>query len=124
VAMKKVLVADDQNEVGRILKFKLAEAGYAVLFARDGKECLEQVHRERPDLLVLDVCMPKLDGNEVAVNLKQDPRFKELPIIFLTGLRSKEEEKSEGVQSGDNIIFGKPFNPVEVVDKIREIIGV
>lgn len=121
--MKKILVADDQPDVIQILRLKLESRGFQVIAARNGDECLKKVREEGPDLLVLDICMPGFDGSEVANKLKQDPKYRKLPIIFLTALRSQEEEQ-EGRAIANHLVFAKPFNPTEIADKIEELLDV
>lgn len=119
--MKKILVVDDDKDLRYLLKTNLGESGYHVITAENGEEGLQKAKEVVPDLILLDIQMPGKDGGEVSAELKKDPKTKNIPIIFLTALRQREEEKKQGLIIGDNIVFAKPFRLQAVLDKIQEI---
>ena len=116
---KTILVADDDKRVTLLLKERLEEEGYRTLTARDGEEALELVHARRPDLVLLDVSMPRLDGDQVYMELKANVATKHIPVLILTGLRSDEEIAA----AHDDDMLAKPVNFEVLFRKIRERIG-
>ena len=116
---KKILVADDDQRITLLMKIKLEEKGYAVMTAQDGEEALEKVRTEKPDLLLLDVNMPKLDGDQVYMTLRAQPETKKLPILMLTGLRTEEEVEAEH----DENMFSKPVKFEKLFARMRQILG-
>ena len=119
---KKILVVDDESEIHQMLAEQLSDTGYETIIASDGDEALRKIQLNRPDLVILDVVMPKMDGPTVCAALKEDPRTKNIPIIFLTGLRPKEDEL-RGVEIGGYPVFAKPFNFEELLGTVREMIN-
>ena len=119
---KKILVVDDEPEVTRILKTRLEAAGYEVMTALTGEECLLQAKKGRPDLVILDILMPGIDGIEAAAQLKQNPLTRGIPIFFLTCLKTKQDEHRSR-KAGEYTIFAKPFDPEELMTKIKETVG-
>lgn len=116
---KHILVADDDDKISFLVQLKLQEKGYSVMTARDGQEVLEMVKAARPDLLILDVCMPKMDGDQVYMTLHSQPQTRNLPILMLTALRS-DEEIEEGHEEN---IFAKPVHFDRLFAKIKQILG-
>ncbi|GAI43054.1 unnamed protein product, partial [marine sediment metagenome] len=82
--MKKILIVDDRSEVVELVKVTLEGEGYQTIDASDGREALEKIGKEKPDLILLDIIMPKMDGFEVLRNLKDDSNTKDIPVIMLT----------------------------------------
>ena len=119
---KKILVVDDEADIHQMLAEQLSDIGYETTVASDGDEALRKVQLTRPDLIILDVVMPGLDGPSVCAALKEDPKTKDIPIIFLTGLRPKEDEL-RGVEIGGYPVFAKPFNFEELLGTVREMIN-
>ena len=109
----KVLIAEDSPTIRRLVATRLAADGYEVLEAADGAEAVEMALRERPDLLVLDKVMPKLDGFEVVRAVREDPRTRSAPIVMLTE-RTNEEDVLGGLDLGVEEYIPKPFNPHEL----------
>ena len=116
---KKILVVDDDPKVIFLMSEFLGGRGYAVISALNGEEALETTRRSKPDLILLDVQMPKLDGDEVYMTLKGDANTKNIPILMLTGLRSEKEI----IENKEENIFAKPVNLEELLKKIKEILG-
>ena len=108
---KKILAVDDERHIVRLVEVNLQRAGYEVVTAYDGREALEKVKTETPDLVVLDVMMPYMDGFEVLKNLKADPVTAEIPVIMLTA-KAQDADVFRGWQSGADCYLTKPFNPM------------
>jgi len=114
----KVLVADDDEHVLDILDMYLKKEGYKVVFARTGKEAVAIIDSERPDLVLLDVMMPEMDGFEVCRKVRRDSR---IPIIMLTA-RDADIDKILGLELGADDYVTKPFNPREVVARVKAVL--
>ena len=119
---KNVLVVDDDPLVVKILKQPLERAGYDVNVARQGLEALQKVKEKRPDLIILDILMPLMDGFKVARFLKFDKRFKDIPIIVLTS-RATEGERKMGEKVGANEYLYKPFRLPHVMDVVNRYLN-
>ena len=119
---KKVLVVDDNRDTVRIIRDALEGAGFSVTSAYDGREALERVHEETPDLMILDLMMPKMSGYEVCNEIRKDPRTKELIILMLTA-RSDIDAKIQGIEGGANDYLVKPVEPREVVSRVRRFLA-
>ena len=117
---KKILVVDDEPHIVRLVEVNLQRAGYDVLTAMDGIEALEQVKANRPDMIVLDVMMPRMDGFTVLKHLKADPETKEIPVIMLTA-KAQDADIFRGWQSGVDSYLTKPFNPMELLTFVKRI---
>ncbi|MCC6445456.1 MAG: response regulator [Armatimonadetes bacterium] len=117
---KKILAVDDEKHIVRLVQVNLQRAGYEVVTANDGKEALEKVESERPDLVVLDVMMPYMDGFEVLRNLRSNPSTRELPVIMLTA-KAQDADVFKGWQSGVDCYLTKPFNPMELLSFVKRI---
>lgn len=114
---KRVLVVDDDPLVVKVLKDPLERAGYDVDTAYHGLEALKQVKERRPDLIILDILMPLLDGFKVARFLKFDQKYKDIPIIVLTS-RATEGEREMGKKVGANEFLCKPFRLPQIMDAV------
>ena len=119
---KEVLVVDDDPLVVKILRTPLERAGYKVNVASHGLEALRRVKEHPPDLILLDILMPLLDGFKVARLLKFDKRFKEIPIIVLTS-RATEGERKMGEQVGANEFLYKPFRLPQVLNMVNKYLN-
>jgi two-component system alkaline phosphatase synthesis response regulator PhoP len=121
VDRKRILVVDDEIYIVHILEFSLTMEGYTVLTASDGEEALKLIEQERPDLVVLDIMMPKLDGYEVCRRLRQDDQFGNLPVILLSA-KGRPVDREAGLQAGADDYIAKPFSPRKLLEKIRELL--
>ena len=117
---KKILAVDDERHIVRLVQVNLERAGYQVVTAFDGKEALEKVEAENPDLVVLDVMMPYMDGFEVLQQLRKNPATRELPVIMLTA-KAQDADVFRGWQSGVDCYLTKPFNPMELISFVKRI---
>lgn len=120
---KKVLVVDDEKDFIRVIKQTLTDAGYEVIVAFNGKEALEKVREEAPDLMVLDINMPQMGGYEVCKKLRQDPLYKRIPIIMLT-VKKGMDDKIKGMKLGSDEYMIKPFDPEELLLRVEKILQV
>lgn len=116
----KILVCDDERHIVRLIQVNLERQGYQVVTAFDGKEGLEKVRSEKPDLCVLDVMMPYMDGFEVLKNIRRDPDTENLPVIMLTA-KAQDKDVFEGYHYGADMYLTKPFNPMELVTFVKRI---
>ena len=117
---KKILAVDDEKHIVRLVQVNLERQGYEVVTASDGKEALEMVEQENPDLVVLDVMMPYMDGFEVLQNLRRNPSTREIPVIMLTA-KAQDADVFRGWQSGVDCYLTKPFNPMELISFVKRI---
>ena len=117
--MATVLVVDDERNIVELARLYLAKDGYRVLTARDGAQALEVVSRDRPDLVILDLMLPRLDGWEVCRRLRQGGN--EVPIIMLTA-RSQDVDRIVGLELGADDYVTKPFNPRELVARVKAVL--
>jgi len=120
--MKKILIADDRFEVVELVKVTLEGEGYQTIDAFDGREALEKIGKEKPDLILLDIIMPKMDGFEVLRNLKDDSNTKDIPVIMLTA-KGQKVDKEKGGKLGAQDYIIKPFSPSHLLRKIEEILA-
>lgn len=118
---KRILVVDDEIYIVHILEFSLTMEGYSVLTASDGEEALRIIEQERPDLVVLDIMMPKLDGYEVCKRLRQDEQFRSLPVILLSA-KGRPMDREAGLSAGADDYITKPFSPRKLLEKMRELL--
>lgn len=116
----KVLVCDDERHIVRLIQVNLERQGYNVVTAFDGKEGLEKIRSEKPNLVVLDVMMPYMDGFEVLKALRREPETENLPVIMLTA-KAQDKDVFEGYHYGADMYLTKPFNPMELVTFVKRI---
>ena len=122
MAKGKILVVDDEIYIVHILDFSLGMEGYEVVTALDGEQALERARAEKPDLIVLDIMMPKLDGYETCKRLKADPETKDVPVILLSA-KGRNVDQKVGFEVGADDYITKPFSPRKLVERINAILG-
>lgn len=120
MAKYKILAVDDERHIVRLVQVNLERAGYEVVTAFDGREALEKVQSEQPDLVVLDVMMPYMDGFEVLQTLRKNQSTRDLPVIMLTA-KAQDADVFRGWQSGVDCYLTKPFNPMELIAFVKRI---
>lgn len=120
-AAKKILVVDDEPDVASLLTLMLKSQGYNIISAGDGQEALEKARGENPDLILLDIMLPRLDGYKVARMLKFDENFSHIPIIMLTA-KIQERDKQMGMETGANDYVTKPFDTAALLGKIKDLL--
>ncbi len=116
---KKILVVDDEPNIVKLVSFILANNGYDVLEASSGAEGIKKAKAEKPDLIVLDVMMPKMDGFEAARKLRADKATSSIPILMLSS-KAQFEDKMKGIDSGAMDYVTKPFDKQELLEKVQE----
>ena len=114
-----VLAIDDDAGIRRLVQLNLQRAGYRVSTAVDGVDALDRIQEDRPDVLVLDVTMPRLDGIELLRRLKADPDTSGIRVVMLTA-KSQDADIQEGERSGADIYIPKPFSPRQLIDAVAE----
>lgn len=117
----KILIVDDEVDLVETLKFRLETVGYQVLTAYDGQDGLKKARNENPDLIILDLMLPKLDGYRVCRMLKFDEKYKGIPIILFSA-RVQESDIKMGEEQGADAYVTKPFDPKTLLAKIEELL--
>lgn len=118
----KILVVDDEIYIVHILDFSLGMEGYEVITALDGEQAIERLKVEKPDLVVLDIMMPKLDGYEVCKAIKSNPATKQTPVILLSA-KGRNVDQKLGFDVGADDYITKPFSPRKLVERINQLLG-
>ena len=122
MAKGKILVVDDEVYIVHILDFSLGMEGYEVVTALDGEQAIEKANAEHPDLIVLDIMMPKLDGYETCKRLKADDATRSIPVILLSA-KGRNIDQKIGFEVGADDYITKPFSPRKLVERINAILG-
>src|SRR5215475_2046335 len=118
--MERVLIVDDDPDIQRLVSYNLSQAGFQVLSASTGRTALDSVQKQPPDLIILDIMMPDVDGMEVCRTLRQRENSRRIPIIMLTA-RGEEIDRVIGFELGADDYVSKPFSPRELVLRIKSI---
>ena len=118
---KRILLVDDEADFVEVLRVRLEDSNYEVIVAYDGEEGLEISEREEPDLIILDIMLPKISGFDVCRKLKIDENFKNIPIIMLTAKFQPNDIKF-GMAMGADAYITKPFEPQVLLEKMRELL--
>ena len=121
MAKQKILVVDDEVDVTELLEFNLKAAGYDVISAEDGPTALRKARDQQPDLIVLDVMLPEMQGTDVCKELRRDPVTASIPIIMLTA-KASEIDRVLGLELGADDYVTKPFSPRELVLRVRGLL--
>ena len=119
--MKKILAVDDHIHIVRLIQVNLGKEN-TVITAADGEEGLEKARQERPDLILLDVVMPKMDGFAMLRELKADPRLQDIPVIMLT-VKAQNSDIVRGLHEGAEYYLPKPFHPSELQALVRRVLA-
>ena len=122
MSLKKILVVDDEIGLSKVVEIRLRAAGYDVVLAYDGQEGLEKAKTENPDLMILDLMLPKMDGFKVCGLLKSDARYKKIPIIIYTA-RVQDSDQQLGTEVGADAYITKPFDPQVLLGKVKELLA-
>ncbi len=115
---KKILIVDDEVDLVETVRFPLELEGYHVLVSYNGEDALNQAREENPDLIILDLMLPKLDGYKVCRLLKFDERYKHIPILMLTA-KTQEKDKILGKETGADEYITKPFDLDDLMEKVK-----
>ena len=119
--MAKILVAEDERDIRELIGFALRFADFDVVLAENGKQAIEKASVEQPDLILMDVRMPKMSGYEACRLLKENPVTSEIPIVFLSA-KGQESEIEQGLDSGAMEYIVKPFGPAELAEQVKDIL--
>jgi len=119
---KKILLVDDEVDLVETVRFPLEMEGYHVLVSYNGEDALNQARKENPDLILLDLMLPKLDGYKVCRLLKFDERYKHIPILMLTA-KTQEKDKVLGMETGADEYITKPFEMDYLMEKVKEYLN-
>ncbi len=118
-----ILVVDDERHVVQVVQAMLERKGHEVTVATDGQEALDKIEKRLPDLVLLDIVMPNLDGATLAHRLRQRADTRDIPVIFLTGLFETGEQRRRGPRIGGQLILAKPFDALELFEVIELATG-
>ncbi|MGC9357294.1 MAG: response regulator transcription factor [Anaerolineae bacterium] len=119
--MTKILVAEDERDIRELIAFTLRFAGFDVDLAMNGAEAVEKALQTRPDLILMDVRMPKMTGYEACAELKKTPEVRSIPVVFLSA-KGQESEIHEGMSAGAAKYILKPFAPDELIKQVKQIL--
>jgi two-component system alkaline phosphatase synthesis response regulator PhoP len=117
----KVLVVDDEEYIQHILNFSFGAEGFEVVTAADGEAAVTMARSEKPDIIVLDIMMPKMDGYEACKQIKADPETQNIPVILLTA-KGREIDRKLGAQAGADDYVVKPFSPGRLIERVEGLI--
>lgn len=118
--MAKILVAEDEHPIARIIQVNLNRAGYETFIVRDGIEAVVKTVSERPDIVILDISLPRMDGHEILQYLRTDEDTRKIPVIAL--LPKGETAVQKPVGGGLTVWLNKPFNPMELISRVKRIL--
>jgi CheY-like chemotaxis protein len=114
----KIVLVDDDKHVRDVVSQMLASRRYSVVTVRDGRSAMPKILEEKPDLILLDIILPGLDGTSIAQLVRDDPRTADIPIVFLTGLVETEQTHRDDNRIGGHFFLAKPFDATELFDVI------
>ncbi len=120
--MAKILIAEDERDIRDLVAFTLRFAGYEVFAASNGEEAVEMAPKVNPDLILMDVRMPRMTGYEACKAMKADPDLKDIPVVFLSA-KGQESEKQQGMEAGAEEYLLKPFAPDQLTQAIKTILA-
>ncbi len=120
--MAKILIAEDEPDIRELVLFMLRFAGYEVVAATNGEEAVQTASREIPDLILLDVRMPRMTGYDACRLIKANPALRDVPIVFLSA-KGQESEIQSGLDAGAEEYLLKPFSPAELTNRVRGILS-
>ncbi|WP_327044122.1 response regulator [Microbispora sp. NBC_01189] len=118
----RVLVVDDDEVIRQLITVNLTLEGFEVETAYDGQNCLDRVREVAPDVVTLDVMMPRMDGWETATRLRQDPGTQHIKVMLITA-RAQEDDRRRGYDIGVHAYLTKPFDPAELIQTVRDLAG-
>lgn len=118
MSLKKILIVDDEVDLVETVRFPLEMEGFNVLVSYNGEDALNQARKVKPDLIILDLMLPKLDGYKVCRLLKFDEKYKHIPILMLTA-RTQEKDKIMGMETGADEYITKPFEMDDLVERVK-----
>ncbi|GAB4478647.1 MAG: hypothetical protein Kow0088_18690 [Anaerolineales bacterium] len=120
--MAKILIAEDERDIRDLIAFTLQFAGHEVITTSNGEEALQAVRAQKPQLVLLDVRMPKMTGYEVCKEIKTDPQTRTIPVIFLSA-KGQESEIRDGYEAGADQYLLKPFSPDQLIEQVNKVLA-
>ena len=120
--MTKILIAEDERDIRDLVAFTLRFAGYEVATASNGEEAVELAPKENPDLILMDVRMPRMTGYEACRAMKANPKLKDIPVVFLSA-KGQESEIQTGLEVGAEEYLLKPFAPDQLTERVKAILA-
>jgi CheY-like chemotaxis protein len=120
--LKRILICDDDPAILRVLQVNLEVEGYDVLLAHHGEEAVEVAMAEHPDLVILDIMMPRLDGYQTCERLKAEPTTQDIPVVFLSA-KAQQSDIEKGRSYGVADYLTKPFDPTDLLDVVERLVG-
>jgi DNA-binding response OmpR family regulator len=120
---KEILIVDDEPSIVVPIQFLMEQQGYNVLVAENGEDALDAIYKYKPDLILLDIMLPRIDGYEVCEIVRLNPDYRGIKIIFLTA-KGREVEIAKGLALGANAYITKPFSNTELVAKVKELLDI
>ena len=119
---KEILIVDDEPSIVVPIQFLMEQQGYSVLVAENGEDALDVIYKYKPDLILLDIMLPRIDGYEVCEIVRLNPEYRNVKIIFLTA-KGREVEIAKGLALGANAYITKPFSNTELVAKVKALLN-
>ena len=119
----RILIVDDEPSIVVPIQFLMEQQGYSVLVAENGEDALDVIYKYKPDLILLDIMLPRIDGYEVCEIVRLDPRYRDIKIIFITA-KGREVEIAKGLALGADAYITKPFSNIELVSKVKELLAI
>ena len=119
--MAKILIAEDEPDIRELVTFMLKFAGYEVVAASNGEDAVRTASREHPDLVLMDVRMPRMTGYDACRMMKANPDLRDVPVVFLSA-KGQESEIQSGLEAGAEAYLLKPFSPAELTNRVRGIL--
>ena len=120
---KEILIVDDEPGIVVPVQFLMEQQGYTVMVAENGEGALDIIYKYKPDLILLDIMLPRIDGYEVCEIVRLDPRYRDIKIIFITA-KGREVEIAKGLALGADAYITKPFSNTELVSKVKELLAI
>ena len=120
--MAKILVAEDEPDIRELMTFMLRFAGYEVVAASNGEDAVHLAGRELPDLVIMDVRMPRMTGYDACRMIKTNPELRDVPVVFLSA-KGQDSEIKSGMEAGAEAYLLKPFSPMELTNRVRSILA-
>ena len=121
IDQKKILIVEDDPDIRKVLAMRLEINGYSVIEAEDGEQGLDKIKADKPDLVIMDLMMPKIDGFEACRMIRFDDKYKDIPIIVLSAL-NEQNEREKAIESGADAYFIKPFDLELLLSKIKSFL--
>ena len=119
---KEILIVDDEPSIVVPIQFLMEQQGYSVMVAENGEGALDIIYKYKPDLILLDIMLPRIDGYEVCEIVRLDPRYRDIKIIFITA-KGREVEIAKGLALGADAYITKPFSNTDLVAKVKELLA-